>query len=167
MSSPTTDELHITLPFKDFLDNALGELDNVPIKRMHVAQVIAMTDFNEQFVHIQFEDLETGKPLNRPLMWNIKDWKTNYGKFLRDKKIAELRRIAANKQTDNITSVQKHLMKKFKLDEDTAKLAAQRMATKGNPEILKAMGISIEELLAEEKQALGPVTYLPNPRNVI
>jgi hypothetical protein len=151
----------VQIPLDRLLKYIIGPLDRAPVDLID-GQLLSMVDHEERFIHVQFVDLKTGEKLEKPIVWNKKDWKATYAEHLRQKQNSELRRSSALKQSENIQNVMKKLMVSYHLDEKQARHAAERMVIDGDHKFLNALGIHITERTEEEKKALGNVTYI-NP----
>lgn len=156
------------IPLKRLVFYILGNtLDKSPVEPIDGLMLAAM-DHEERLIHIQFDSLETGQKLEKPICWRKKDWVSEYAKWCQDKKFSELRRSAATKQSQNINIVANHLRKKFHLDEKSAKDTAIKMVLDGDPTfITDILKLEQQEKTADEKAALGRVTYLPTARRII
>lgn len=147
---------------KRYLKQILGSLHCVALDRLD-AIVLQETDSEERYVHVQFHDLETGEPLDPPLVWNKKDWLSAEHRVNHNKRVSELRRNAAVKQTENINKVMRYLHVNLHLnDEKLARYAAEKMILEGDCSMLEALGLTLNSQSPEEKKALGEVIYI-NP----
>lgn len=125
----------------------LGNLDRIAIDDIHIAQTIAIVDKEENLMHVQFTDLETGKALSNPIIWNIKDWNTAYDIYVAKKKRDAENRLVENINSENITRAAKVWMKKYHLSPDAAqKVAAVMIRQHKNYELLEAIGVYVEKL---------------------
>jgi hypothetical protein len=150
-----TTELTITLKVSRFLTYILGSLEKVPIEK---EEATILQILNIPSIHIQFDDLETLKELQKPLLWQQKEWFKDITRREKIRKESELRRIAANKQSENIQKVISFFMAKYHLPEKESRFAAEKMIIEGpiDKELLKQLGIiNIQDVTPEEKKSLG------------
>ena len=146
--------LTITIKVSRFLDYILGSLEKVSIEKEE-AKVLEILELPS--IHVQFNSLETDKPLDKPLLWWSKEWYKDVKRREKIKKESELRRLAANKQSENIQKVLQFFTKKYHLPEKEARFAAEKIIIDGGDrELLKAIGIEELHIITfEEKQSLG------------
>src|SRR2546422_10069092 len=101
------EELTITLKISQFLKYILGSLENIQIEKEE-AKVLAL--LNIPSIHIQFNDLENGKELQKPILWWQKWWQKDLQKRQQEKRNSELQRLATLKNSSNITKTIKWFM---------------------------------------------------------
>lgn len=124
----------------------LGTLDRVAIEDANVAQLIAILDKEENLMHVQFTDLESGKPLSNPIIWNIKDWHNHYDVYVAKKKRAAEERLVENINSENITRAAKVWMKKYHLTQEAAyEVAALMVKKQKDYALLEAIGVYVEQ----------------------
>lgn len=145
---------YFKVKFRNFLGYTLGTKENFPLE-FEDALLIKHT-MNQQAVHIQMEDIDSNKSLLHPLMWNKKAWMEDIQRRARIKRESELRRVAVDKNRENIQSICKFLMKKYSLPNALATQIAGDVVSKGDVGILESLlGVKIESLTLEEQQVIG------------
>lgn len=137
------EELMFALPLRRFVEYYVSTLDKRQIT-YDDAIVIAAIDKLEQFCHIQFEDLETGKKLDKPLLWNKNDWLSNYEVHKHKKKNSAIERIKWSLAKENLAVVSKKLVELYYLDEVSANRAAELIIKKNNPKALANLGVKLD-----------------------
>jgi hypothetical protein len=114
------------------------------------ALLLRAFDYSEQYIHVQFHDLETEKPLKMPLLWQIHEWKTYHHKVMMDKKKADRERRQRCIVTENIELVCKILCRQndFTYPEDSYiyRPLATKIAVEKNKVLAAKFGITLDEL---------------------
>lgn len=157
-------EKEITIKLTDFLEHySLGHEKSCKLQDKE-AKAIALIDNEENLVHVQFTEFSTGKKLDNPILWRIKEWRQEWHYQQKLKADSELRRKAATKQTANIERVMRCLMRQFRLDEKSSRAAAEKIVIEGGGrDFLQSQHkgeVQYEDVTEEERKILGSMRYL-------
>jgi hypothetical protein len=148
MAEHKTEDTLVTFRLGSILQDILGDLDFTPL-HIENAQMIALVCKDKTHIHVQFNDLDTEKPLIKPLLWNKKAWDTLYKKWLNDKKRSERERKMSNINTENIERIARWLSKRTGLPYneayETGKLMFFQNLKSKNFAFFRELGITIEE----------------------
>lgn len=135
-------EKMLTLPLRRFMEYYVSTLDSRPIE-YEDALVIDAIDKDKSFAHVQFEDLDTGKKLDRPRLWNINDWRSDYKVHLFKKRQSTIRYLKSETEKDNIKLVANKLVELGCIDYDPAVKKAVSIIKENNPKAFKNLGITL------------------------
>lgn len=139
----------ITRLLSDYLNLLLGAADKVYVKPDEAHQIQAI-DFDEQYCHVEWPSDGVHLMMeDRPRVWRIADWKTDYNKTLNDKAVQDLRRRQWNTQTENMKRLVKKLMYELQTDDEdfVLDLAKKLLKTKTKRDFVRQeYRVYIEEM---------------------
>src|ERR1051326_3060800 len=149
-----SEELPMSMTVSRFLKYVLGDLEKAPI---YLEEARLLELLKVPSIHVQFYTLdEPIKPLELPIVWQQKYWHQDVLRRRKLKEKHDLERLACNRMRENIQRAMKHFMRPpYGLSEKLAESTVEQMIVnrKNCEEILKAIGITVEELNDAEWQA--------------
>jgi len=137
-------EKMFTLPLQRFVYYYLSTIDKRQLE-YEDALVIAAIDKDEVFCHVQFIDLDTNKKLDKPLLWNIADWKSDYQVFKSKKKQSAIQRIKWDIAKQNLELVANRFLEInfFAISKEAAIKMAETVIKKNDPQTFVNLGIKL------------------------
>lgn len=143
-------ETLFSLPLRRFLERYLfhaPNMDAVPPIYIDAidAEVIAAIDPTEQFIHIEWKDLDTGEPHKEPKIWWINAWRTSYRKWTLDKEKKAKERKEANLLVENTDRIAKAMAKEWGLDKEQCRGLAYKIAKAKHDEAASKIGVIIDK----------------------
>jgi hypothetical protein len=121
--------------------------DSRPIDE-HIALIIFNITQNKHTCYIEFP--ADNPMLERPMLWDIKAWRTSADKWARDKQRQHDSIIAWHMFNQNVKLMKKACMEKFLLDEDRAEAMAKSLLKK-NPNIGKSL-LGLDKIITKEEE---------------
>ena len=144
----------ITLSLADFVNSHLGHTsdgthlwDGRPVDE-HIALIIFNITQNKHTCYIEFP--ADNPMLERPVLWDMKAWRSTSEKIYKDKARAEAQRVTWHMFNQNVKLMTRACMKKFLLDEDRAETMAKSLLRK-NPQIGKSL-LGLEKIITKEEE---------------
>lgn len=154
------EEPKLSLSISEYLELQVGELENAPIKKERAILLDALTKkfpHLSNLYHIQFNDYDRiGEPaFINPILWHKRYWMQDQKRREILKRNAADREAIVNKQKTNIENTAKLINAKSKLDMEQCIWIATKMLLDGDTTLLKALGINISDISAEERAKVG------------
>lgn len=100
MSLPKKDK-SITQRFGKFVQYYLGSFERLRCESIEDGELFAAIDNDEEYIHVQFKDLDSQEILDPPIVWRIKAWKSSYSKWQLDKERSARERKEWNLAVEN------------------------------------------------------------------
>lgn len=125
-----------TCDLPKFMRYVIRTQENTPIDILD-AEIISKLDPKEEYCHVQFLDRNNNK-MERPLLWYIKAWKSDYLKWKLDKERADRERKEANIFKENVELVIKACMKSTGIND---------------PDVFRGLAINIAKTKKQDNEA--------------
>lgn len=132
----------LTLPLRRFMAYYVSTLDKRQIE-LQDAIAICKLDPEESFCHVQLNDLDTGASLDKPLLWNIADWRSDYEIYKHKRKQSSIQRIKWDIAKQNLDRISARLQEITFVDKEAADKMAEVILKKSNPVAIQNLGIKL------------------------
>lgn len=153
---PTQKEKSITLRLSRFLHYALGNLPSAPIAKEE-AQLLEILQIDT--LYIQWNDIDTGKPLKLPILWLLAKWREDEKHRAELRRQHEIHKKAVAKLHESVENLARVLSKRTGFSVDQMLWTAAQIIQRGDLEMVKQFGVELPERTEEEIRALDYKTF--------